>query len=318
MWQEVILYIPIFMILAFMIEWMERKFLARMQSRVGPLFTGPKGFLQPLADFIKLMNKEEITPIGADKLLLTLIPILQVTLVTFSLMFVPIFSSNPILSYPADLIFIIGLSVIFATLIVLTGYVTPSPYAIVGAARYAELAISFEIPYVLSIASAALVAGSTVIAEVVSFQKLYGPIIIYAPIGFVIMLVSIMAKIERVPFDIGEAETEIAGGWQVELSGRRLAFYRLAVDLEMLLTASLCVSLYLGGGYGPFIDLFGPVMYIIWFIVKLIIVIYIISLVEAILARYRIDHVLRGFWKAVTPLGVFQVLLAVLVKMYLI
>ncbi|MHA1617248.1 MAG: complex I subunit 1/NuoH family protein [Candidatus Njordarchaeales archaeon] len=314
----IVVLIPIFMIFAFIVEWLERKFVARMQSRIGPLVTGPKGFLQPLADFLKLMSKEEITPTGADKLLLTIIPILQASLVTFSLMFIPIFSPEPILSYPGDLIFIIGLSAIFATLIVLTGYVTPSPYAIVGSARYAELTISFEISYVLSIASAALIAGSTIIADIARFQTVYGPIFIYAPLGFVIMLISTMAKTERVPFDIAEAETEIAGGWQVELSGRRLAFYRLSMDLELLLAISLCVALYLGGGYGPFVDVFGPIMYFVWFLVKLIILVFIVSLVEAIMARYRIDHVLRGFWKAITPLAVLQALLAVIVRAYIL
>jgi len=304
----------IFMFLSFVIEWIERKLVAKVQNRIGPYFTGPKGLLQPLADFLKLMSKEEITPIGADYFLLTIIPILLVTLSAFVLMFIPIFTPTPLISYPADLIYIIGLSASIGALIVLTGYVNPGPYSNVGAARFGELFISFEIPFAIAVAVPALISGSASIAEIVGFQAQNFPIILYAPIGFLIMLVSLIAKVEKIPFDVGEAETEIAGGWQVELSGRRLAFYRLAMNMETLFATVLCVALYLGGGYGPFVDTFGPVMYFVWFFVKLTIVIFIISVIEGILARLRIDQVLRFFWKYMVPLAFLQLLFALVVR----
>jgi len=308
----------VFMFFSFVLEWGERKLVAKVQNRVGPYFTGPRGILQPLADFLKLMSKEEINPIGSDSLLLTIIPILMVSLSTFVLMFIPIFTPTPILSYPADLIYIIGLSASIGAMIILTGYVNPGPYSNIGAARFGELFISFEIPFAISVAIPAILSESATILDIVMFQTANLPIMVYAPLGFLIMLISLIAKVERVPFDIGEAETEIAGGWQVELSGRRLAFYRLSMNIETLFTAVLCVALYMGGGYGPFINVLGPAMYFVWFSVKLFIVLLIISVIEGIMARLRIDQVLSIFWRYLVPLAFLQLFIVLVGKFTLI
>lgn len=306
-----------FIFFSFFLEWIERKIVARIQSRIGPLFAGPKGIMQPFADFVKLMTKEDVVPMGADRLLLTIIPILLTSLAAFVLMFIPIFRPDPLISYPADLIYIIGLSASIGALIVMTGYINPGPYSNVGAARFGELFLSFEIPFAISVAVPAIISGSANIAEIVRFQAKGVPIIVFAPLGFLLLLISLIAKVEKVPFDIAEAETEIAGGWQVELSGKRLAFYRLTMNLETLFAAAICVSLYLGAGFGPFLDIFGPVMYFVWFFIKLTIVVFFISLVEGIMARLRVDQVLRIFWKYMVPLSFLQLMLALLVRLFI-
>ncbi len=305
----------LFIFFSFLIEWIERKIVARIQSRIGPFFAGPRGLLQPLADFLKLMSKEDIVPIGADELLLTIIPILLASLATFVLMFIPIFTPDPLISYPADLIYIIGLSASIGALIVMTGYINPGPYSNVGAARFGELFLSFEIPFAVSVAVPAIISGSASIAEIVKFQENGIPIIVFAPLGFILLLISLIAKVEKVPFDIAEAETEIAGGWQVELSGRRLAFYRLTMNLETLFAAALCVALYLGAGYGPLLDTLGSAMYFVWFFIKLILVVFVISLIEGIMARLRVDQVLRIFWRYMVPLSFLQLILALFVRL---
>jgi len=307
----------IFVIFAFFLEWFERKIVARIQNRVGPAFAGPRGALQPLADFIKLMSKEEITPLGADYLLLTILPILMASLSAFILMFIPIFSPQPILSYPADLIYIIGVSASIGALIIFTGYINPGPYSNVGAARFGELFISFEIPFAIAVVTPAIISGCASVYDIVQFQAQSYPLILFAPLGFIIMLISLIAKIERIPFDVAEAETEIAGGWQVELSGRRLAFYRLSMDLESLFAVALCVSLYLGGGYGPFMHILGIPAYFLWFVIKLFIVVFVISLIEGIMARLRIDQILRIFWRYFIPLSLLQLLLALVIRFFL-
>ncbi len=307
-----------FLILAFISEWVERKVVARAQSRVGPLFAGPKGILQPLADFIKLMLKEEINPVGADRLLLTLIPILSATMFMFTLFFIPIWGPYGYLSLPGDLIFLLGISAIFGGLIIMTGYSNPGPYSNIGAARYGELFISYEVPFVLSAAAPAIIAGTVTVGKIVEYQCYNGIILgVFAPIGLLIMFLSTMSKLERVPFDVGEAETEIAAGWQVELSGRRLAFYRLALNLELIFGVGLIVSLYLGGPTGVF--LFEPLWLscTIWFFIKFFIVLIIVSIFEALMARFRIDQVLNIFWKYITPLAILQIILAFIVKYYL-
>ena len=306
-----------FLLLAFFSEWVERKIIARAQSRVGPLFTGPKGVIQPIADFIKLMMKEEINPVGADRLLLTIIPILSVSMFMFSLLFLPIWSLEGFLSIPGDIIFLIGISAIFGGLIIMTGYSNPGPYSNIGAARYGELFISYEVPFVLAAAAPAIIAGEITLRDIVAFQGSSGLVLaIFAPIGLFVMFLSAMSKLEKVPFDVGEAETEIAAGWQVELSGRRLAFYRLALNLEMVFGVGLIVALYLGGPIGFFV--FEPkwLSYTIWFFLKFFIVLAFVAVVEAIMARFRIDQVLNTFWKYITPLAILQIILAFVVKYF--
>ncbi|MGQ4891524.1 MAG: complex I subunit 1/NuoH family protein [Candidatus Njordarchaeia archaeon] len=312
----IILYIG-FTFLAFFSEWVERKVKARAQSRVGPLFAGPKGILQPLADFLKLMSKEEINPIGADRRLLNILPVLSATLFMFILFFMPIYNYAGFIDYPADLIFVLGLSAIFGAIVMITGYSNPGPYSNVGAARFGQLFISYEVPFILSIAASAIIANVYTLKEIVLFQAQHYPIIIYAPIGAFVLFISILAKLERVPFDVGEAETEIAAGWQVELSGRRLAFFRLSLDLELVMCVALFVTLYLGGPLGPFA--FEPMWlaFVIWFLIKFMVVLVLLSVVEAIFARFRVDQVLRVFWRYITPLALLQVVLSFLVKMYL-
>ena len=312
----IILYIG-FTFLAFFAEWVERKVKARAQSRVGPLFAGPKGILQPLADFLKLMSKEEINPIGADKRLLNILPVVSATLFMFILFFIPIYNYSGYISYTADLIFVLGLSAIFGAIVMITGYSNPGPYSNIGAARFGQLFISYEVPFILSIAASAIITGYYNLKDIVLFQAQHLPIIVYAPLGAFILFISVLAKLERVPFDVGEAETEIAAGWQVELSGRRLAFFRLSLDLELVMGAALFVTLYLGGPVGPFT--FEPtwLSFTIWFLVKFFVVLLLLSVVEAIFARFRVDQVLNVFWRYITPLALLQIILAFLVKMYI-
>jgi len=311
---EFIILFTLFFFLAFFAEWVERKAKARAQNRVGPLFTGPRGVLQPLADFLKLMFKEEINPIGIDRLLLTVIPIIGTSIYMFMLFYIPIYDIKGLLWYPADLIFLLGLSALFGGLIIITGYANPGPYSNVGAARFGELFISYEVPFVLSVATAAIIADSSTLYKIVEFQASHYPIIICAPIGAFILFISTLAKIERVPFDVGEAETEIAAGWQVELSGRRLAFYRFSINLEMLFGVGLFVTLYLGGPLGPIILGIKWLSYVIWFFVKFFAVLIVLSVVEAVFARFRIDQVLTIYWKALTPLAILQIFLAFALK----
>lgn len=302
---------------AFFLEWVDRKVYARLQHRIGPLVTGPYGLLQPIADFIKLMHKEEITPRKADRLLLFLAPVFALILPLFSFLFVPTLSTTGILSYPGDLLFVIILASLYSILIVLTGFSNPGPFSGIGASRNAQQFIAYEIGLFLSSISPALFAGSLTLSQIVTFQAQQSPLgflisrLILVP-AMIIFLLSTLAKIEKVPFDAPEAETELGAGWQTEVSGRRLAFFRLSTDLKLLFTSALFVTLFFMGPVGWAIPGFEAVCYGIWFMVKVLIVVMVLSTIRGILARYRIDQILGIFWNWLIPFALVQILIVAL------
>jgi len=297
---------------AFLLEWLDRKIYARIQSRVGPLITGPKGILQPFADFIKLLSKEDITPAAADKLGFTITPLVALFVALFSLFFIPVISYEGIVSFPGDLLFVIFISTVFNIMIILAGYFATSGFSTVGAARAGLQFVGYEIPFVISMIPVMLIARSITISDIVKYQVTLGmPLLLYAPIAFGIFIISGLAKLERIPFDIPDAETEIASGWRVEYSGKKLAILKLASDLKILFVSSLATTLFLGGPTGPMIFI-EPINSFVMFFVKTIAISFILSYLRGIFARYRIDQMLRGFWYILLPLALIQLGLAVL------
>ncbi len=295
----------------FFLEWFDRKLYAKFQNRIGPLLTGPKGLLQPFADFVKLLAKEDITPVGADKLGFTLTPLLTVAVSLFTLLFIPIHSLTGVLSLPGDVLLVLFISTVFGLLIMFAGYFSGNRFSMVGTERTGLQFVGYEIPFALSVISVAAAARSLEITNIVNYQvNILGlPLIVFTPIAFAIYLISALAKLEKIPFDIPEAETEIVGGWQVEYSGKKLAFFRLATDLKMVFVSGLAAALFLGGPYGPSIPGLEPIFYTIWFIIKTLIVMFILSNLRSLFARYRIDQVVHGFWKYMVPLAVLQILI---------
>jgi len=292
------------------LEWFDRKLYARFQNRIGPLLTGPKGVLQPFADFIKLLAKEDITPAGADKFGFTVTPLLTLVVSLFTLLFIPIASLSGILSLSGDLLLVLFISTVFGLLIMFAGYFSGNRFSIVGTERTGLQFVAYEIPFALSVISVALATRSLEIVNIVTYQvnTLKLPLIVIVPVAFIIYLISSLAKLEKIPFDVPEAETEIVAGWQVEYSGKKLAFFRLATDLKMVFVSGLAVALFLGGPYGPSIPGLEPVFYTIWFIIKTLVVMFILSNLRSLFARYRIDQVVRGFWKYLIPFAVLQIL----------
>lgn len=304
----------IFILLSWILEWIDRKVYAHTQHRVGPFVTGYHGIFQPVADFLKLMNKDEVVVEGSDEQLLHITPTLSLTFALFSLSFIPIASFEGLLSFKGDLIIILAVSVLIHLLYIVTGLAQRSIFASIGAARWGQLLISFEIPLLLSVASVALVAGSITLSEIVSFQAKGFPIILFAPLSFFAALFASLAKVEKTPFSVPDAETEIAGGWLSEISGRRLAVFRLVADLKYLLLSALIVTLFLGGPLGPTIKGMEPFFSILWFLVKLVFVAVILSFIRGIVARYRVDQVIRFFWFGVTPLAAINLIMLVILR----
>ncbi|MHA1754840.1 MAG: complex I subunit 1/NuoH family protein, partial [Candidatus Odinarchaeia archaeon] len=309
----------IFLILmAFLLEWIDRKYYADLQNRMGPMYVGWRGILQPFADFIKLMAKEDITPAAAEKNIFTATPIFALVIPLLSLMFLPIISVSGLFSFQGDLIFLMFLTTLVAIVIFLAGYSSMNRFSSVGAARAGLQLIGYEIPLTLAILTPALIARSFTISEIVEYQAVAGMNILIFPsmIAFGVFMIAALAELEKVPLDIPEAETEIIMGWQTEFSGKTYAFFRLSNDLELLLMAGLAVTLFLGGPYGieklpglTALDLMiqgnvviSVIWYTAWFVLKTAIVTLVLTNLRTLFSRYRIDQMIRGSWRYLTPI----------------
>ena len=313
----ILVWIILSFIFALYFEWFDRKVYARFQNRIGPQITGYKGILQPLADLIKLLKKESIFPKGSNILFIKFSAISSVALTFFILLFIPFYDFNAPLSFNGDLILLFGIIVLIDFLIILTGYFVSSPYSNEGAARKVGMIISFEIPFGISVATIIAISQSITIRGTLSFQLLGIPLIIFAPLSFIAYLFSSMAMIEKVPFDAPNAESEIVAGWSTEISGRNLALFKLSSNLKMFYLASLGAILFLGGPVLPYfnnptLSFLNPILNFIMFFIKISIIIFLITMIRSITARYRIDQVITFFWKAIIPLAMLNLILIII------
>ncbi|MBS7641872.1 NADH-quinone oxidoreductase subunit H [Candidatus Bathyarchaeota archaeon] len=293
-------------ILSLIYEWLDRKIYARLQHRYGPLYTGPSGILQPLADIIKLLSKEDIEPEVADRWIFRLTPIALLTLPLTASMYIPMLElGRGLVSFEGDLVFVLLLLTLYSVSIVLAAWASTNRFSSIGGIRTAIQLFSFEIPLVISILTPSIEAGTLSIGGLVLWQSRNLPFIIMQPIGFIVAFLCFIGELERIPFDIPHAETELVAGWATEFSGRKLALVRLSMDVELLVASMLLACVYLGGGSGPLLP---PIL---WLILKSIIILALMSNVRALLARFRIDQAARGAWLILTPLALIQTLLAV-------
>lgn len=290
--------------LALFTEWIDRKVVARLQNRVGPCYSGPWGILQPLADFIKLLSKEDISPIAADKPFFSIIPIFILSLSLTPLFLIPFTDTQAIVSFEGDLIFIIFINTIITLLIFLAAWSSTNRLSTVGGMRVALQMLGYEIPLTIAMIGPAISAQSLSISKIIEIQTTKPLFLLTQPIGFIIVITCLLAELHWTPFDIPDAESEIVAGWFVEFSGKKLALLRLAKDFELVLAASLMTSLYLGGPLGPWQQ-----NHFLYFLAKFIFSILILSNIRALFARLTIDKVLQGTWKYLTPLALLQIAL---------
>ncbi len=262
--------------------------------------------LQPLADFIKLLAKEDIEPAAADKPLFRCVPILILTLPLTALFLIPISGVNAFVNFEGDLIFIIFVMSLIAILAFLGGWSSTNRFSALGGLRAAMQTLGYEVPLAIVLVGPAIAARSLSISRIVEWQATNGLwIIALTPIGFGIAILAMLAELEKVPFDIPEAETEIVAGWQTEFSGRKLALMRLALDLELLFAAGLISALFLGGPSGPVTVIPG----IVWFLMKATFVVLILSNLRALFARFKIGQMVSGSWKYLVPLAIVQIVI---------
>jgi len=290
----------------FLCDWIERKIEARMQNRIGPTYTGPAGILQPLADFVKLLAKEDMVPRNARSLVFKLTPILSFSIFVFAMFFLPVDGSNVILNsgFQGDLIVVLALVSIANFLLFLSGWSSSNPYSEIGATRVLTQFLGYDIPLSILAFGPAILAGGLSISTIAASQRV--PFAVLLPWGFALFIIALQAELEKDPFDVPHAETEIVGGYETEYCGRRLAFLKLAKDVQIVLGAVLVVELFLGGPYGPVFFGVPELWFSLWFVLKVLLVVGITEYLTCVFARLRIDQVLEINWRLLMPLSILS------------
>jgi NADH-quinone oxidoreductase subunit H len=253
---------------------------------------------------MKLLTKEDIVPLNAKQLLFKATPILSFSILVFAMSLLPIDGSAaiPNASFAGDLIFIMALVTLANFLLFLSGWASSNPYGSIGAARVLTQFLGYDIPLLMLALAPAFLAGTLSIAVIATSQ--YLPFIVLAPWAFVLFIITLQAELEKDPFDIPHAESEVVGGLETEYCGGKLAFLHLTRDVQIVFGAALVVELFLGGPYGPVFFGLPQFWYTLWFVLKLLAIVIISEYLTTMFARLRIDQVVTANWKIILPLSV--------------
>jgi NADH-quinone oxidoreductase subunit H len=281
--------------------------------RYGPNRVGPLGLLQPLADGVKLIFKEDITPSGADKVVFTLAPMLSVIAALIAFAVIPIGPpfTIPGINYTVQmqiadldigLLYLLAISSLGVYGIVLAGWASNSKYAMLGGLRSSAQMISYELGLGLSLIGTIMIVGSLRLTDIVEAQRLV-PLVLLQPLGFVLYAISGIAETNRAPFDLPEAEQELVAGYHTEYSSMKFAMFFMAEYINMITVSAVATTIFLGGYYGPFGLLPGPW----WFFLKVFLLLCAFVWIRATLPRLRYDRLMKLGWTALLPLGLFNV-----------
>ena len=277
-------------------EWIDRKLIARFQNRIGPRW------FQPFADMVKLFAKEQITPGIANALLFFGLPVVALSGALTSALYVPLFGLAPASSFPGDLVVTLYLLSLLTVCIGLAGSNTGSRFSLVGATRALTQMFAYEAPFLLALLGPALAAGSWQISEINAYAGNHW-LILAQPIGFVIALIGLMGKLELPPFDAPEAETEIVAGALTDYSGRGLAIFNMGKSVELVVGLTLISAFYLGGLNG-----------VLPFLMKTLGLLLIVSVLQSVLTRLRIDQTVGLWWRYGALLVLVQMLVMIVLK----
>jgi len=301
----------------------ERKVAAFIQQRYGPYLVGPSGLLQPIADVIKLMFKEPLRPVAADKVVFVLAPILSATAAFAAFAVVPFGAETtffglleePVKLQVADVN--VAVLVVFAITsisvygIVLAGWSSNSKYSLLGALRSASQMISYELSYGMALASVLVLAGSLSLTDIVNAQQgaWFGFVprwfVFVQPLGFVIFMIAGVAETNRAPFDFPEAEQELVAGYHTEYSSTAFMMFFLAEYINMVTAAAVATDLFLGGWHGPFLPEY---LGWIWFLVKMAAILFFYIWMRWTLPRLRYDQLMQFGWKVLLPLAALNLI----------
>ncbi len=299
------------LLIASYLVWFERKLLARMQIRYGPNRAGKFGLLQPIADGIKLLAKEDAVPDGADRILFLLAPAVVATTALLMFAVVPvgpdlIVGARKIPQVITDmnigLLFIFALSSLGVYGVVLGGWASNSKYSFLGGIRGAAQMISYELSLGLSLVPIVMLARSFSLVDIVAAQRSY-PFVLVQPLSFAIFFISAMAESKRIPFDLPEAENELGAGFHMEYSGMRFGLFFLGEYVHMQVLGALIAVFFLGGWHGPFLP---P---LVWLFIKIMLTAFVMVWIRGTLPRLRYDQLMALGWKVLIPAALINIVL---------
>ncbi|GAB4495484.1 MAG: NADH-quinone oxidoreductase subunit NuoH [Anaerolineales bacterium] len=322
-WQAVIKSVIILLIMTGGFAYLtlfERKVLARIQVRIGPNRAGPWGLLQPVADGIKLIFKEELIPANADKITFVLAPIITVipALVITAVMpwgpTVHLFGYDIPLSVAdvnVGVLYILAVASISVYGIVLAGWSSNNKYAMLGGLRSSAQMISYELALGLAFLAPVMVVGSMSLTDIVEAQRRMW-FVVYQPLAAVIFFIAVLAEVNRAPFDMPEAEQELTAGYHTEYSGMKFALFFMAEYIKMIAVSAIAATLFFGGYLGPFVDQI-PALGPLWLLVKIVLLLFTMVWVRATLPRIRYDRLMAFGWKLLFPLSLANAMVTAIV-----
>jgi NADH-quinone oxidoreductase subunit H len=300
------------LIIAVLLVWVERKVVARFQDRFGPNRLGPFGLIQPLADIIKLMIKEDITPNGADRVVYNIAPILALATVLLLWAVIPLAPTIVGADLSYGVLYVVAVGAIGTLSIIMAGWASRNKYALLGAFRQVAQIVSYEVPMVIVLLVPVVLARSMSLVRL-PVQSI--PFVLVSPIAAVLLLITAIAELGRAPFDLNEAESEIVAGYHIEYTGMKFGLFYAGELLHALTFGAIISTLFLGGWRGPGAQTFS-ILGILYLFIKAMFMYWVIMWIKYSLPRIRIDHMLGFNWKFLTPLAlVLLMVTAVLDKL---
>jgi len=300
---------------AYTLLW-ERKLIGRFQARYGPNRAGPIGYLQPLADVVKLIFKEDFVPKGANRLLFQIAPMISVFAAVAAIAVIPWGDGFEIFGYNVEgvgtdieigVLFLFALSGLGFYGLILGGWASGNKYSLLGAARTAAQLVSYEVAMGLSVIGVVMMAQSLSLVDIVHAQADTAWYILFQPLGFLIFVVAAVAETNRAPFDMPEAESELVAGYHTEYGGLKFAMFFLAEYINMIIISALGATLFLGGFSGPFLPGF------VWLALKVAVLLFFFIWLRATLPRLRYDRLMKLGWKVLLPLATLNLVVTAIV-----
>jgi NADH-quinone oxidoreductase subunit H len=329
--QIAILLVAVLTAVAYLVL-LERKVQAWSQVRLGPMRVGPHGLLQPVADIVKLLLKEDITPARADRWIYTLAPIIVLVPALIVFAVIPFGQEVNLFGwkvplYIADLnvglLYVVAVASLGVYGLILGGWASNSKYPLLASLRASAQLISYEVAVTMTLVSVVLLAGSLSMVEIVRAQQAAGVWFVFLqPVAFFIYFVGGLAETNRAPFDLPEAEQELVGGFHTEYSGMRFALFFLAEYANIIVISAIATTLFWGGWLRPFpsVHWLGVLDFVpawVWFVAKTFVFLYVFLWIRATLPRYRYDQLMRLGWKVLIPLAIANVVVTATVKVLL-
>ena len=311
---------------------LERKVIAWVQSRLGPMRVGPYGSLQPIADALKLLLKEDITPARADRWVFTLAPIVAMVPALMAFAVIPFdrtvnIFGLPVALYISDinvgLLYVVSVTSISVYGIILAGYASNSKFPLLAGLRASAQLISYEIAVTMMLVSMVVTAGTLSMIGIVEAQRQSGVWFAFLqPVAFVVLFIGGLAETNRAPFDLPEAEQELTGGFHTEYSGMRFALFYLAEYANLIVVSCVVTTLFFGGWLRPFpsvaaLGFLDVIPGWIWVLLKTFVFLYIFIWIRATLPRYRYDQLMRLGWKVLIPIGIANLVVTATLKVLL-